>query len=66
MMSTTFEEQRLKATFTFSIMEAVRRMKIHLMPRATALPWGISLAAGVIVAILGINPHISTRACFPC
>ncbi len=51
MMSTTFEEQRLRTAFTFRIMEAVKRMKIHPMPRTTAL-W---LGAAIMLAILGIN-----------
>ena len=59
MMSTTFEGQRLQATFTFRIMEIVRRMKIPTIPRATEVPWGLSLAAGIIIAILGLNPHMS-------
>ena len=58
-MSTTFEKQKLQATFTFRIMEIVKRMKIHPIPRATEVPWGLSLAAGIILAILSFNPHMS-------
>ena len=57
-MNTTFEEQRLQAAFTFRIVQAVKRIKIQPMPRMTGLPWGLSLAAGIIVAVLSLNPHL--------
>ena len=59
MTGTAFEGQRLPTGFTFRIVEAVKRIKIHPMPRMTGLPWGLSLAAGIIVAVLGINPHLN-------
>ena len=59
MMDTTFESQRLPTGFTFRIVEAVKRIKIDPMPRMGGLPWGLSLAAGVIVAVLSLNPHVS-------
>jgi N-acetylneuraminic acid mutarotase len=59
MMNTAFEGQKLKATFTFRIVEAVKRMKIQSMPRATELPWGLSLAAGIIITILSLSPHLN-------
>jgi len=57
MVKTTFEQQRLQATFTFRIVEAVKRIRIHPMPKMTALPWGLSLATGIIITILSFNPH---------
>lgn len=59
MMSTTFEEQKLQVTFTFRIIEAVKRMRIHPTPRTAGLPWGLSLATGIIVTILSLSPHLS-------
>lgn len=59
MMSQTLEGQRLQASFTFRIVEAVRHIKINPMPRATTLPWGMSVAAGVIFTILSLNPHLT-------
>jgi len=59
MMNTTFESQKLRGGFTFRILEAVKRIKIQPMPRTAGLPWGISLAASVIIAALTLNPHIS-------
>ncbi len=59
MMDTAFEGQRLPAGFTFRIVEAVKRIKIEPMPRMAGLPWGLSLAAGIIVTVLSLNPHVS-------
>jgi RNA polymerase sigma factor (sigma-70 family) len=59
MMNTTFEEQRLQANFTLRIIEAVKRIKIHPMPRATALPWGLSAAVGIIITVMSFNPQMS-------
>ncbi|MFC1712819.1 sigma-70 family RNA polymerase sigma factor [Candidatus Poribacteria bacterium] len=59
MMNTAFEGQRLQANFTFRVVEAVKRIKVNPMPRSAGLPWGLSLAAGIIVAVLALNPHLS-------
>jgi RNA polymerase sigma factor (sigma-70 family) len=59
MMSTTYEGQRLKGGFTLRIVETVKRMKIQPMPRTTALPWGLSFAAGIIVAVLSLSPYLN-------
>jgi RNA polymerase sigma factor (sigma-70 family) len=58
-MDTAYEGQKLQATFTFRVVEVVKRIKIPPMPRATTLPWGLSLAAGIIMAILSFNPHLN-------
>jgi len=62
MMDTVFEGQRLQASFTFRIVEAVKRIKVNPMPRAAGLPWGLSLAVGVIITVLSLNPHMSTTS----
>jgi RNA polymerase sigma factor (sigma-70 family) len=59
MMGTAFEEQKLKTGFTFRIVETVRRIKISPTPRTAGLPWGLSLATGIILTVLSINPHLS-------
>lgn len=59
MMSKTYTEQRLQASFTFQIVEAAKRIKIQPMPRMTGVPWGISLAAGIMFAVLSLSPHLS-------
>ncbi len=63
MANTSFEKQGLQATFTFRIIEAVKRLKIQPIPRLTGLPWGLSVATGIILAVLCLNPHmgISSR-----
>ena len=55
MINTTFEKRRLKATFTFRIMETIKHTKIHPMPRTTGLLWGLPLATGIILALLSLN-----------
>jgi RNA polymerase sigma factor (sigma-70 family) len=60
MMGETLKQQRLQASFTFRIVEAVKRVKINPAPRLKALPWGISAAASIIFTILSLNPHLSS------
>ncbi len=55
MMSDTYEQQRLTETFTFRIVEMIKRIKIQPVPRISWLPWGLSFAAGVILAILNLT-----------
>ena len=59
MIGTGFGGQRLQASFTFRVVEAVRRIKINPMPRMAGLPWGLSLAAGIIITVLGLNPRLN-------
>jgi N-acetylneuraminic acid mutarotase len=59
MMSTTLEAERLPATFTFRIVEAVKRIKIHPMPRVAGLPWGLSLAAGIAVVVMTLGSQMA-------
>jgi RNA polymerase sigma factor (sigma-70 family) len=59
MMDTAFEGQRLHASFTFRVVEAVKRIKINPVPRVAGFPWGLSLATGIIVTVLVLNPHLS-------
>jgi RNA polymerase sigma factor (sigma-70 family) len=58
MMNTTFQQNKLQASFTFRIVEAVKRIKLHKNPQTTNLPWGISLATGLLIAIFSISPNI--------
>jgi len=61
MMDTAFEGQRLQASFTFRIVEAVKRIKINPMPRSAGLPWGLSLAAGVMLVAMTIGSQLAIR-----
>lgn len=58
-MGTAFEKQKLSANFTLRITELVKRIRIHPLPKMTAIPWGISLAVGVLVAAMGIAANRS-------
>jgi RNA polymerase sigma factor (sigma-70 family) len=58
MMSETFEQNRLKAGFTFCMVEMVKGMRLNpISPKA--LPWGFSLATGIIMAVLSIGTHLN-------
>jgi RNA polymerase sigma factor (sigma-70 family) len=59
MMEGTFEAQRLQAGFTIRVVEILKRTRIHAMPRTTGLPWGLSLATGIVLAVLSIGSHIN-------
>ncbi len=59
MMSRDFEERRLPVGFTFNIVESVKRMKIQPMPRTAGFPWGVSLATGIVIAVLSLGSHLS-------
>ncbi len=59
MMSATFERGKLPGGFTLRIVEAVRRLKIHPVPRTAGLPWWLSLATGIIIAVLNLGTESS-------
>ncbi|MFC1718528.1 sigma-70 family RNA polymerase sigma factor [Candidatus Poribacteria bacterium] len=59
MMDTVFEGQRLPMGFTLRVVEAVKHIKINPMPRMAGVPWGLSLAVGIIVTVLGLNSQMS-------
>jgi RNA polymerase sigma factor (sigma-70 family) len=58
MMSETFGQQKLQASFTFRIIEAVKRIKINPVSTMKGLPWGLSLAAGIIITVMSLNPTL--------
>jgi len=58
MMSETFKEHKLPVGFTFRIVEIVKQIKIQPVPTMKGLPWGLSLATGIIIAVLSLNPYI--------
>jgi len=57
MISMTFEQKKLPVGFTFRIMEMVKRIKINPVSQMKGLPWGLSLATGILVAVLSFNSH---------
>jgi RNA polymerase sigma factor (sigma-70 family) len=58
MMNQTFQQQKLSASFTFRIVELVKKIKINPISEAKGLPWGLSLGAGLILAVLMLGQHI--------
>jgi hypothetical protein len=52
MMSKTLEQQESLFGLTFRVIEAVKRIRTHKIPRTTELPWGFSLTAGIIIVFL--------------
>jgi RNA polymerase sigma factor (sigma-70 family) len=59
MMGEAFSQQKLQVTFTFRIVEAVKRIKINPVSTMKGLPWGLSLATGIIIAVMSLNPYVS-------
>lgn len=59
MLSINYEYNQLPANTTFRIVEMVKRIKIQPIPRITGLSLGLSLAAGIIIAVFGLNPYIN-------
>ncbi len=59
MMSTTFEQYRLQPSFTFRIMEMIKETKIQSAPHKTTLPWGISIAAGLVAIFISFTVPFS-------
>ena len=59
MMSTTYDQQRLQPSFTFRIVEMVKRIKIKPAPRSTPLlPFGLSAATGIVLTALMFSSHL--------
>ena len=58
MMSTTFDKIKLQPSFTFRIVEQIKQIKIQ--PRATGIPLGLSVAGGLIVALLSLTVPFSS------
>jgi len=58
MVESGFEIQRLGAGFTINIVEMVKRIRINPISPTKGLPWGLSFATGIMLAVLGLNSHI--------
>lgn len=59
MMSTAYKKNELPTNFTFRIVETIKRIRIHPIPRILGLPWGLSLATGLILVSISLNPHLN-------
>ena len=56
-MRTTLDEIELRPGFTFRIVERIKQIKIQ--PRATGIPLGLSVAGGLMVALLSLTVSFS-------
>jgi N-acetylneuraminic acid mutarotase len=60
MMGESFKQRRLDAIFTFRIVELVKRIKIEPTPSLRGLPWGLSLATGILITLFSININLTS------
>jgi RNA polymerase sigma factor (sigma-70 family) len=58
MISTNYRQQKLSASFTFRIIEMVKKIRIQPTSGIKGLPYGLSIGAGIIFAILSFGQHI--------
>jgi RNA polymerase sigma factor (sigma-70 family) len=58
MISTNYGQQKLSASFTFRIIEMVKEIRINPTSGLKRLPYGLSIGAGIIFAILSFGQHI--------
>jgi len=58
MISASFEQKKLQASFTFRIIETIKHIKIHPIPVTKSLPWALSLATSIFFTILSFSPNL--------
>jgi len=58
MMSGTLTQHKLQAGFTFRVVEILKKIKINPVSNTTNLPWGISLATGILFTFLSFGSHL--------
>jgi RNA polymerase sigma factor (sigma-70 family) len=61
MMSGTLPQHRLQASFTFRVVEILKKIKIQPTSSIKGLPYGLSLGAGLIFAFLMFGQHIQVN-----
>jgi len=59
MINTVSKRYELPSAFTFHIVEIVKNIRIHPISPAKALPWGLSLTAGIIATILSFGVNLN-------
>jgi len=55
MMRETYEAQKLSVSFTFRIVEIIKRITIRSTPGTPWISWGVSLTAGLIFTFLSLS-----------
>ena len=58
MMSTVLPKQRLQASFTFRIVEAIKKIKANPFSEIKGLPWGLSLATGIFIVVMSFSNNL--------
>ncbi|MBC8231375.1 hypothetical protein H8E77_17625, partial [bacterium] len=58
MMSETYNQQKLQPSFTFRIVEMVKRIKIKSAPSNPLLPLGFSAATGIVLTVMMFSPYL--------
>jgi RNA polymerase sigma factor (sigma-70 family) len=58
MMSTTYAQQKLQASFTFRIVEMVKRITIKPVPSKPMLPLGLSAVTGLVLTVMMFSSHV--------
>ena len=58
-MDATFEGYRLQPSFTFHITEMIKETKIQSASHKTILPWGLSIAAGLVAIFISFTVPFS-------
>lgn len=53
-----FDKKKLKASFTFRIVEQIKRLKISPDPNANGLPYSLSIATGLILVFMLFGHHV--------
>jgi RNA polymerase sigma factor (sigma-70 family) len=54
-MMKTYETQRLSVSFTFRIVEIIKRITIRSTPRTPWISWSVSLTAGILFTFLSLS-----------
>jgi RNA polymerase sigma factor (sigma-70 family) len=58
MINTNYGQRRLSASFTFRIIEMVKKIRIHPTSGIKSLPYGLSISVCIILVILSFGQHI--------
>jgi RNA polymerase sigma factor (sigma-70 family) len=59
MMPISLPQHKLQASFTFRMVEAIKRIKTHPFSQSQGIPWGLALMTGIIFTVLSLNPSIT-------
>jgi RNA polymerase sigma factor (sigma-70 family) len=59
MITTTREKHELPSSFTFRVVEIIKHIKVNPISPLKALPFGLTLAIGIIAGFLSIGTHLT-------